>query len=94
MSSIPHSEDEATVSLTADEAIVLFDMLSRWSMDGESPTPPRECFESTAEGAVLNKLLCELESRLVAPFRPDYLQILQEARKRTECNWDYPTLRG
>lgn len=88
-------EDEAVVRFTPDEAIVLFDLLTRWSDEtGAGETPASACFESTAEGAVLNGLLCDLEKQLVAPFKADYAQILGAARNRLVSNWDYPTLRG
>ena len=88
-------EDGATVELTPDEAIVLFDLLSRWSGKNETgETPSPACFESTAEGAVLNALLCLLEAQLVAPFKRDYNRFLMEARQRLADGWSYPTLRG
>ncbi|WP_066593824.1 hypothetical protein [Sphingomonas pruni] len=86
---------EATLRLTPDEAIVLFDLLTRWSAEtGAGDTPASSCFESTAEGAVLNGLLCDLEKQLVAPFTADYARIVEAARGRLASQWDYPTLRG
>jgi hypothetical protein len=88
-------DDGATVRFTPDQAIVLFELLSRWSDDkGEAETPSPGCFENSAEGAVLNGLLCALEKQLVAPFREDWGHILSEARARLASCWNYPTLRG
>ncbi|MCY1324521.1 hypothetical protein D9M69_99700 [compost metagenome] len=58
------------------------------------PTPGAECFESTAECAVLHGLLADLEKQLVAPFRADYADVVKEARLRLEASWDYADLRG
>jgi hypothetical protein len=86
--------DTAKIKLSADEALVLFELLSRWSDSSDAPTPDATCFESTAEGAVLNMVLCDLEKQLVAPFRQEYEELLNAARSRLEINWDYPTLKG
>jgi len=88
-------EDGATVALSADEAVVLFELLSRWiDHSGTGETPGPACFVSSAEAAVLNNLLGALERRLVAPFRGDYMSIVDAARSRLTGQWRYPTLRG
>ncbi|KAA6487780.1 hypothetical protein G6K93_23630 [Agrobacterium rhizogenes] len=91
----PH-HDDAEIHLSADEAIVLFELLSRWcgSKAIHTPTPDSKCFESTAECAVLHGVLASLEKQLVAPFKEDYHQIVKEARRRLVDLWDYPTLKG
>jgi len=91
----PGVEDAASVDLTPDEAIVLFELLSRWSETAKPvETPAPSCFESTAEVAVLNRLLCQLEAQLVAPFKGDYSRLLMEARERLASDWSHSTLRG
>ncbi|MCB1480220.1 MAG: hypothetical protein R3D43_05130 [Tepidamorphaceae bacterium] len=90
----PFSPEDADIHLSADEALVLFDLLSRWCEDGETPTPGGDCFESTAECAAIHGLLASLERRLVTPMRGDYHEYLREARLRLAPAWDYPTLRG
>lgn len=86
--------DGASVQLTPDEAIVLFSLLWRWSDEtGAGETPAPSCFESRAEAAVLNGLLCDLEKQLVAPFEADYARAVKGARDRLANRWDYPTLR-
>ena len=64
------------IDLTSDEALVLFDLLSRWD--------DSERFEvgDPAERRVLWNLLAELERRLAEPFAPDYASLLDAARAR------------
>ena len=95
MSTSPEPADGATVELTPDQAIVLFELLSRWSgKDEAGETPTASCFVSPAEGAVLNALLCELEKQLSEPFGGDYEEVLEAARRRLAIGWSYLTLRG
>jgi len=78
--------ESAILTLSADEAVVLLDLLSRWSENRESAPAP-SCFESSAECAVLHGICCDLEAQLVAPFRHDYHRLVAEARKRLEPLW-------
>ena len=80
------------VVLGGDEAIVLYDLLSRW-IDGEGATPDDSCFEDASECAVLHELLARLEKDLAAPFEPDYLEIVAQARARLAARWDGKNLR-
>lgn len=87
-------EDAATIVLTPDEAVVLFDMIARWEHDQSKPFPPAECFESPAEIlVVLNTVLRQLEKQLVAPFRADYGNYLEDARARLAAGHEDVTLR-
>ncbi|OCP01841.1 hypothetical protein BC374_02650 [Ensifer sp. LC13] len=88
------SPDSAEIRLSPDEAVVLFELLSRWSEENVAPTPDAACFESTAECAVLLGLLAGLQKQLVAPFREDYAAIVKAARRRLVPSWDYADLRG
>ena len=65
-----------TVNLPADEAIVLFELLSRNAQKSELQ------IEGEAERIVLADLLWFLERELAAPFDPNYREILAEARRR------------
>ena len=95
MSSSPDLDDGTTIRLTPDEAVVLFDLLSRWSDErGKGETPSHACFQSTAEGAVLNNLLADLERQLAVAFETDYDRTVEEARSRLAHQWDYPPLRA
>jgi hypothetical protein len=68
--------EDVTLTVTRDEAIVLFAWLSRFNND------PTLEFEDQAEQRVLWDLECLLESALDEPFRPDYTQIVLAARSR------------
>ncbi|MBB3612292.1 hypothetical protein [Rhizobium sp. BK602] len=79
--------------MDANEALVLFELLSRWS-EATAHSPDKLCFESTAECAVLNGLLTQLEKQLAAPFKPEYREILADARRVLAERWSQPTLNG
>jgi hypothetical protein len=64
------------LELTADEALVLFEFLSRYS-DSNSLS-----LVDQAEQRALWNLCCLLESQLVEPFRPDYDALVSAARDR------------
>ena len=81
-------DDAVDIRLDVKEALVLFELLSRWSDPNATHTPGSEYFESPAECAILNGLLVELEKQLLAPFRPEYRQILAEARNVLAERWD------
>jgi len=75
----PPSESRGEVSLTmsANEALVLFDWLARTS-DATHPVP----FADPAEQLVLWNVEALLERVLVAPLTPDYDVLLDDARRR------------
>ena len=83
-----NDRDEAELHLSEDEAIVLFDLLSRWSEAGHKLLP--DAFESPAERAVLDQLLAHLEKQLVVPFKPEYREIVEGARRRLVERWAVP----
>ena len=66
-----------SVSLTGDEALVLFDVLHRWE-DEEQVTAPR----NEAEQVALWNLSAALEKVLVQPFSPEYARLVSEAQAR------------
>ena len=65
-----------TISLTADQALVLFEWLTRQDNQGALPT------EHQAEQNVLWEIEAQLEKILVEPLRPDYEALLVAARDR------------
>ena len=69
--------DEITIKLDKDEALVLFDFLSRIN-DKEL----KEIFEDQAEQKALWILEGQLEKQLVEPFKPEYKDIVREARNK------------
>lgn len=62
------------IALTSDEALVLLDLLSRFSETGDIK------IAHPAESRVLWNLECELEKQLTAPFLPNYNELLATAR--------------
>lgn len=69
--------DEIIIKLNKDEALVLFDLLSRFN-ENEN----KEIFQDQAEEKALWIIEGQLEKILVEPFMPDYRDIIQEARNR------------
>lgn len=69
--------DETTIKLNKNEALVLFEFLSRIN-DKEL----KEIFEDQAEQKILWILEGQLEKQLVEPFKPDYNDIIREARNK------------
>jgi hypothetical protein len=69
--------NEITIKLTKDESLVLFEFLSRFNQ-----TDNTNIFEDQAEQKTLWAIEGQLEKILVEPFKPDYLDIIKEARNR------------
>ena len=65
-----------TLTLAPDEAVVLFEFLSRAERDEQVE------IQQVAEDVVLTQLLARLEKHLVTPLRADYLDLLAAARDR------------
>lgn len=64
------------LTITKDEALVLFEFLSRFNQAEHS-----DIFDDQAEQKTLWILEGQLEKQLVEPFRPDYKDLINEARK-------------
>jgi hypothetical protein len=68
--------DAVAIQLSPDEALVLFDWLSRFNESGDAT------FRDQAEQRVLWDIEAALESNLVAPLDPQYERLLAQARDR------------
>ncbi|MBN1569211.1 MAG: hypothetical protein JXA73_15280 [Acidobacteria bacterium] len=68
-------EEAIAVTLSHDEALVLFEFLAPFDQNESL------CIEDEAERVVLANVLCILEKKLVAPFDPNYKDLLDSARK-------------
>lgn len=66
------------IKLSHDEALVLFEFLSREEREILSKV------QHYAEGKTLSGILATLEKNLSEPFRKDYLELLNEARKKVQ----------
>jgi hypothetical protein len=62
------------LTLSQEQALVLFDFLTRFSADGTLT------IQDQAEERVLWDMCCDLESMLVEPFSAEYAAHLQQAR--------------
>ncbi|MDR1850498.1 MAG: hypothetical protein LBQ75_10715 [Zoogloeaceae bacterium] len=74
MSDLEH--EDVTVTLTADEAVVLFEFLQRFSDTGKLT------IEDQAEKRALWNLCCVFQKALVSPFDASYSEVLRAARNR------------
>jgi hypothetical protein len=68
--------DQITIMLTKEEAIVLFEFLSR------AEETDKLHFANEAEERVLWSIHAVLEKNLVEPFHPDWNEILEQARAK------------
>lgn len=68
---------DVTISLTADEALVLFDLLHRWEDDDRVSAP-----QHASEQVALWNLSALLERELRQPFDPQYNGLVSDARTR------------
>jgi hypothetical protein len=68
---------DVTISLTADEALVLFDLLHRWEDDERVSAPQHQ-----GEQVALWNLSALLERELREPFAPGYNELVSDARAR------------
>jgi len=66
--------EEISVTLSCEQALTLFEFLSRFTEAGELSV------EDQAEARVLLDLLADLESVLDEPFRENYTELLSKAR--------------
>lgn len=71
---LPDSADNVPIELTKSEALVLFELLSRFTNSDEMAV------HQVAEERVLWNLCAPLERMLVDPFEPDWSQLLDSAR--------------
>jgi len=70
------SEEDIKISLTKDEALVLFEMLSRFS------DTDKLNIEHQSEERALWNIKCLIEEIIVEPFKDNYIELLQAARER------------
>src|SRR5687768_11320449 len=77
----PVVETPMKLELTDDQALVLFEWLSRLDEHNEFPV------EDPAEEQVLWSLHGQLEKALTEPFRPDYRELVQQDRERVKASF-------
>jgi hypothetical protein len=74
--SAPDSDEGVALTLSRDAALVLFDLLTRFSHEQQLQ------IQHQAEERVLWDIHCDLESALPEPLAPHYEERLQQARQR------------
>jgi len=74
------TDQTVTLSLSSDEALVLLEWLSRFNRSEDRR------FDHPAEQRVLWDMESMLESRLVAPFDPNYRDLLAIAREKVSTS--------
>jgi hypothetical protein len=74
------SQESVSIKLTKDEALVLFEFLSRFS------ETDKLSIEHQAEERALWNLTCIFEKELSEPFDKKYGDILSQARERLRDN--------
>jgi hypothetical protein len=72
-----NNDGNVTIKLSGAEALVLFELLTRWS-EGQQDTI---VVKHQAEQRVLWDIQCALESRLVEPISSDYHDHLSAAQQ-------------
>ena len=72
----PEGTKTVQIELTADEALVLFEFLQRFS-ESDALT-----LEDQAEQRALWNLCCMMEKTLAEPFASNYSELLAQARSR------------
>jgi hypothetical protein len=75
MSSSPLDSEDVVLRLTKQEALVLFELLSRFS------ETKKLGIEDQAEERVLWDLCCDLEKKITQPLSADYATKLADARR-------------
>jgi hypothetical protein len=70
-----------TITLSSDEALVLFDLLAR-EIEDRNEKRIAEMIEHPAEFWAPNDVFGSLQRELVEPFDPNYRQLVAAARER------------
>lgn len=68
---------DVTLTLDADQALVLFELLARRREQAGAVT-----IEHEGEARVLDMIEATLEGELAEPFAPDYRTLLEQSRAR------------
>jgi hypothetical protein len=76
------ASDELAIVVTKDEALVLFEILSRYGERAPGHSDKTLTVLDSAERQALWNLLCCIERELVAPFAPDYAALLAGAKAK------------
>ena len=81
---VPNMADDVSVTLSSEEALVLFEVLHRWEESGFYERADLQPGELTALRAISGGL----ESLLVEPFEENYRDLVDQARQRLKGRSD------
>ncbi len=76
--------ENVDISLTKDEALVVFEMLARFCDDDDGKFSLRH----NAEFVAFMRISAQLDKALVEPFQPDYRELLVAARERVAAGFE------
>lgn len=68
--------ETVTITLSHDEALVLFEFFARFDESDDFT------LRNTAEYLAFSRISAQLDKSLVEPFKPDYVALLKAARDR------------
>jgi len=74
--------EDITIRLSRDEALVLFEFLSRFDDHDDFK------LRHNAESLAFSRLKAQLDKALVEPFRPEYGELLRAARERLAAGYE------
>lgn len=77
--------ENVTITLSHDEALVLFEFFSRFCEEDDDFT-----LRHTAEYLAFMRVAAQLDKAIVEPFRPEYAELLQAARDRIAVGYEGP----
>jgi hypothetical protein len=77
--------ENVTITLSHDEALVLFEFFSRFCDDGDG-----FIMRHTAEYVAFMGVSAQLDKAMVEPFEPRYAELLSAARDRIGAGFDGP----
>lgn len=73
---------DITLKLTQDEALVLFEFFARFQETDKFE------MKNAAEYLAFSSVAGQIERTLVAPFDPNYVQLLEQAQKRLSDGYE------
>jgi hypothetical protein len=74
--------EPVTITLSGEEALILFEFFARFQDENDFQ------LRHNAEFVAFSRLSAQLDHALVAPFRPDYQELLAHAREQVAGDYE------